>query len=380
MVNEILMVGTKTKHKTLLQLSKSDYLHNGKFKELVHEVLTALTFELDVERAGFWVLNKESEIVKNLFLYDRNEDIFIKGNTFEQKTCPKFYEIIRSKLIIKIDDAAHSKVTEEIRNSYVKPNEIKSMLGIQVWYKEVILGVIFVEKKSETHSWTTHDKIYLTTAASYISQSYSSQLRIKEKGMRQLTEASYHSVFNDSPVPMFIYDPKTYTILDANNGAASLYGYDMNEFRELTMMDLRAQEKKPSKSDDLDYLQKLNSKWETSEWKHRKNDNSVFTVQISGHSTTYQEKKARIAVAIDITQDKKQREEKEALIAKLEDYAFYASHNIRGPISSILSIVDLVKMSWDDRKNYEELMANLQIATMDLDEVIRVMNAKIDLD
>ncbi|SMD31731.1 PAS domain S-box-containing protein [Reichenbachiella faecimaris] len=374
------MVRTKSKHKTLLQLSKSDYLHNGRFKELVHEVLAALSFELDVERAGFWIFSQENMQIKNLFLYDKENDTFVKGNTFEQEACPNFYDTLRTKLIIKIDDAANTKLTEEIRKSYVEPNGLKSMLGIQVWYKEVILGVIFVEKQSEIHRWTTHDKIYLTTAASYISQSYSSQLRIKEKGLRQLTEASYHSVFNDSPVPMFIYDPGTYTILDANNGAISLYGYDLDQFRELTLLDLRANAGATSKSDDLDYEQKINAKWEASEWKHRKKNNSIFIVQISGHSTTYREKKARIAVAIDITKDKKQREEKEALIAKLEDYAFYASHNIRRPISSILGILDLIKMTWDDRKSYEELMANLQIATMDLDEVIRVMNAKLDLD
>lgn len=374
------MVRTKSKHKTLLQLSKSDYLHNGRFKELVHEVLTALSFELDVERAGFWIFNQENGLIKNLFLYDKEDDEFVKGNTFEQGECPNFYDMLRTKLIIKVDDAANAKVTEEIRKSYVSPNSIKSMLGIQVWYKEVILGVIFAEKQSEIHRWTTHDKIYLTTAASYISQSYSSQLRIKEKGLRQLTEASYHSVFNDSPVPMLIYDPESYAILDANNGAMSLYGYDLDQFRQLTLMDLRANAGATSKSEDLDYEQKLSARWETSEWQHRKRNNSIFTVQISGHSTTYREKKARIAVAIDITKDKKQREEKEAVIAKLEDYAFYASHNIRRPISSILGIIDLLKMSWDDRDNYEELMANLQIATMDLDEVIRVMNAKLDLD
>ncbi|WP_422358781.1 PAS domain S-box protein [Reichenbachiella sp.] len=374
------MVRTKAKHKTLLQLSRSDYLHNGRFKDLVHEVLVALTFELDVERAGFWALNQETGVLKNLFLYEKEDDEFVKGNVFERSNCPNFYETIRTKLIIKIDNAVEGKVTDEIKTSYVRPNEIKSMLGIQVWYKEVILGVVFVEKTSELHRWTTHDKIYLTTAASYISQSYSSQLRIKEKGLRQLTEASYHSVFNDSPVPMLIYDPESFTILDANNGAISLYGYDLNEFRQLTLMDLRADAGTTSKSTDLDYEQKLSAKWKKSEWQHRKKDESVFTVEISGHSTTYRESKARIAVAIDITRDKKQREEKEAVIAKLEDYAFYASHNIRRPISSILGILDLVKMSWDDRESYEELMANLQIATMDLDEVIRVMNAKLDLD
>lgn len=374
------MVRTKAKHKTLLQLSRSDYLHNGRFKDLVHEVLVALTFELDVERAGFWVLNQETGVLKNLFLYQKEEDEFVKGHTFERSTSPNFFEAIKTKLIIKIDDAVEGKLTDEIKTSYIRPNDIKSMLGIQVWYKEVILGVVFVEKTNNMHRWTTHDKIYLTTAASYISQSYSSQLRIKEKGLRQLTEASYHSVFKDSPVPMLIYDPDSFTVLDANNGAISLYGYDLDEFRQLTLMDLRANAGNTSKSSDLDYEQKLGTKWEKSEWQHRKKDQSLFTVEISGHSTTYRESRARIAVAIDITRDKKQREEKEAVIAKLEDYAFYASHNIRRPISSILGILDLVKMSWDDRESYEELMANLQIATMDLDEVIRVMNAKLDLD
>ncbi|MEP2026412.1 PAS domain-containing protein, partial [Reichenbachiella sp.] len=295
------MVRTKSKHKTLLQLSKSDYLHNGRFKELVHEVLTALSFELDVERAGFWIFNQESGLIKNLFLYEKEHDSFVRGNTFEQANCPNFYDTLKTKLIIKIDDASNTKITEEIRKSYITPNGVKSMLGIQVWYKEVILGIIFAEKLSETHSWTTHDKIYLTTAASYISQSYSSQLRIKEKGLRQLTEASYHSVFNDSPVPMLIYDPDSFTILDANNGAMSLYGYNLDEFRQLTLMDLRANAGNTSKSDDLDYEQKLSAKWETSEWEHRMKNHTIFTVQISGHSTTYRESKARIVVAIDIT-------------------------------------------------------------------------------
>ncbi|UXX78423.1 PAS domain S-box protein [Reichenbachiella carrageenanivorans] len=374
------MVRTTTKHKTLLQLSRSDYLHNGRFKELVHEVLTALTYELDVERAGFWIFNQENGLVKNPFLYEKMSDSFVKGSCFDERDCPKFYDTIRSKLVIKIDDAGNSKLTEEIRSTYIKPNAIKSLLGIQVWYKEVILGVIFVECTTEVKSWTTHDKIYLTTAASYISQSYSSQLRIKEKGLRQLTEANYHSVFNDSPVPMLIYEPETYKILDANNGALLLYGYSLGEFTEMTLKELRAGHGKVSKSYDLDYEQKLNAKGETSEWEHRHRNGNTFTVQISGHATTYRDSKARIAVAIDVTKDKKQREEKEAVIAKLEDYAFYASHNIRRPISSILGIVDLVKMTWDDRDSYEELMANLRIATMDLDEVIRVMHAKLELD
>lgn len=72
--------------------------------------------------------------------------------------------------------------------------------------------------------------------------------------------------------------------------------------------------------------------------------------------------------------------EKEEMRRKLTDHAFYASHNIRHPITTILALVDLVKANWEDRDNYEYLLNQLKIETMNLDETIRVMSAKIELD
>jgi len=72
--------------------------------------------------------------------------------------------------------------------------------------------------------------------------------------------------------------------------------------------------------------------------------------------------------------------EKEEMRRKLTDHAFYASHSIRHPITTILALVDLVKANWEDRDNYENLLAQLKIETMNLDETIRVMSAKIELD
>lgn len=72
--------------------------------------------------------------------------------------------------------------------------------------------------------------------------------------------------------------------------------------------------------------------------------------------------------------------EKEEMRRKLTDHAFYASHNIRHPITTILALIDLVKANWDDRENYENLLKQLKIETMNLDETIRVMSAKIELD
>lgn len=72
--------------------------------------------------------------------------------------------------------------------------------------------------------------------------------------------------------------------------------------------------------------------------------------------------------------------EKEEMRRKLTDHAFYASHNIRHPITTIMALVDLVKANWEDRENYEQLLNQLKIEAMHLDETIRVMSAKIELD
>ena len=72
--------------------------------------------------------------------------------------------------------------------------------------------------------------------------------------------------------------------------------------------------------------------------------------------------------------------EKKKLAKKLEDHAYYTSHSIRHPLSTILALIDLIKLNWESRDTYEELLQQLKIETMNLDDAIRVMTAKIELD
>lgn len=77
---------------------------------------------------------------------------------------------------------------------------------------------------------------------------------------------------------------------------------------------------------------------------------------------------------------KGEEKEKEKLARKLSDHAFYTSHSIRHPLSTILALIDLIKLNWESRDTYEELLQQLKIETMNLDDAIRVMTAKIELD
>ncbi|MEP1035565.1 GAF domain-containing protein [Ekhidna sp.] len=82
----------------------------------------------------------------------------------------------------------------------------------------------------------------------------------------------------------------------------------------------------------------------------------------------------------EVSSLKGEEKEKEKLARKLSDHAFYTSHSIRHPLSTILALIDLIKLNWESRETYEELLQQLKIETMNLDDAIRVMTAKIELD
>ena len=54
--------------------------------------------------------------------------------------------------------------------------------------------------------------------------------------------SGYERVFFENPLPAIVYEPASLEILEANESALVLYGYDRDEIRRLTMLDLFAPE------------------------------------------------------------------------------------------------------------------------------------------
>ena len=60
---------------------------------------------------------------------------------------------------------------------------------------------------------------------------------------RDVTEAyeaekSLKLVFEENPVPMWLFDPETLKFMAVNDAAAILYGYDRESFLKMSLLDL----------------------------------------------------------------------------------------------------------------------------------------------
>ncbi|MDI6803729.1 MAG: PAS domain S-box protein [Bacteroidota bacterium] len=116
----------------------------------------------------------------------------------------------------------------------------------------------------------------------------------------------YRLFFKESPLPMFVYDVGTLKFLEVNDAALYHYGYSLEEFLQMTILDIRPAEDIPL---ILEHLKKIYRQIEKSGcWRHLKKDGSIIWVEITAHETIFEGRQARFVLVKDITEQRLMQE------------------------------------------------------------------------
>jgi PAS domain S-box-containing protein len=116
----------------------------------------------------------------------------------------------------------------------------------------------------------------------------------------QASEARYRLLFEENPLPMWLYDTGSLRFLAVNDAAVAQYGYGRDEFMNMTIREIRP----PEEDQRLEgYLKQPRLPQERSgPWKHRKKDGTLLDVEMIAHNTWFLDKPARMVLASDITE------------------------------------------------------------------------------
>ncbi len=131
--------------------------------------------------------------------------------------------------------------------------------------------------------------------------------RVQVKDALIESEKQYRLLFDSSPLPMWVFDRNTFAFLEVNEAAVRHYGYSREEFRKMTILDIRPAEER---SLLLRHMTQLVTGLQSPEvWKHRKKDGSIIDVEITSHELAFQRRDAQLVVAHDITEQLKAEED-----------------------------------------------------------------------
>ncbi|MFL5946636.1 MAG: ATP-binding protein [Gaiellaceae bacterium] len=119
-----------------------------------------------------------------------------------------------------------------------------------------------------------------------------SELRQRERAEESAltSERNYRSLFESSPLPMWIHDRETHAILAANAAAVVRYGYSRDEFLALTAADILAPDAPP---DD-------ESAAHVGRSRHVRKDGREIQVRTIAHPVTFDGRPAECVVAEDV--------------------------------------------------------------------------------
>jgi PAS domain S-box-containing protein len=194
-----------------------------------------------------------------------------------------------------------------------------------------------------------------------ILQSHNRQLRAREK-LVAAAEGKFKLMFDNNPIPMWVYDIKTLQFLMVNNAAVATYGYSREQFLSMNLLDIRPKEDYSLLTENIhkDHNDRFTF---SGVWRHLKKNGNILYVEINSHPIELNGVAAKLVLSFDVTQRVKTQEEIKLAVNELNNFVYRASHDLRGPLARLIGLSNLVLLDRVSihREEYDHLIHDTAI-------------------
>lgn len=185
------------------------------------------------------------------------------------------------------------------------------------------------------------------------------------------TKKTYKDLFNLSPQPMWLYNPTSLRFLDVNHAAIIKYGYTLEEFKSMTLKDIRPKNQHQYLENNVSDRAFNGSYGFAGVFVHTLKSGKDIQVEVYSSNIEYNDVEVRLVLANDVTEKIKHLNEIEAQNIKLKNIAWTQSHVVRAPLSRILGIINLIEMESFASEDLPFLIHQLKSSANEMDVIVR---------
>jgi two-component sensor histidine kinase len=164
---------------TIESLATSKSSREGDVERYIQEILSKSAEALDCERVNAWVFDTETGALDNLLAYHQNKNNFSKEPSLNREDLPNYFKFLTKNEIIVADDARSEPMNEELVDTYLKPNDIYSMVDVPLRSEGNMIGVICFEFTGDFHNWSKEEQKFMQSVAQLLSLSLESDAKKK---------------------------------------------------------------------------------------------------------------------------------------------------------------------------------------------------------
>jgi len=170
-------------------------------------------------------------------------------------------------------------------------------LGVPLKTPTETIGVLVVQHYQNENAYDQRDLEFLDSVGGHIALAI--DRRRREEAL-QKSESMFRLLFSHTPLPTWVFDTETGKFLEVNDAAVTQYGFTEEEFKRMTVMDIRPAGDRAS-SDDIWRHPSIGA-FHRGQWRHQTKDGRVFRVELVAHELEYAGRRVRLVVAQDISE------------------------------------------------------------------------------
>ena len=274
---------------------------------------------------------------------------------------------------------------------------LETYVGLQAYTQRipVILLTGLSDTKLALHALVLGAQDYLVKGE-FDEQLLSRAIRYSRERMRNLlnlreSEERYRELFNNNPMPMWIFDARSFRFLEANSAAVQHYGYTQEEFLTKTLADIRVDGKRDDLSEEVAALRHIRDGVKKGVIKHITKSGEVIFVDVAWHSIMYKGRPAVLVLANDVTERivlenelneqrvTRQRQITEAVIVAQEKERTEIGKELHDNVNQILGASNLyINTAMTDEELRQELLQrSTELVSKAINEIRKISKSLI---
>src|SRR5215470_13904122 len=222
------------------------------------------------------------------------------------------------------------------------------------------------------------------------------RLRRTEEALRE-SESRHRQLFERTPLPAWVFDVESLSILAVNDAAVLHYGYTRDEFLTMTIGDLLP----PGEIDNFKARAMSDAQGQLGVWRHHTKDESALEVELTAAPIRFGDYRARMLLATDVTERRRVEQTRAELLSRerlaraqaeeanraKDDFLATLSHELRTPLNAMLGWVNLLQTGklhpQTAKRGLDAIDRNSRIQAQlieDLLDVSRIITGKLVLE
>ena len=120
---------------------------------------------LNVERVGVWLFVENGTALRCYHLFERAHGARSEGLLLRGKDIPTYFRALQERCYVRADDAHSDANTKELRDVYLIPLGITSMLDAPIYFDGQVRGVVCHEHVGVRRTWADEDCDFASSVA-----------------------------------------------------------------------------------------------------------------------------------------------------------------------------------------------------------------------